>query len=55
MRMLWRIIVGILKEIADESPYERHLAVHGRTHSPAEWRRFSDERLQRKYHRPQCC
>jgi len=54
-RLFLSIIIGILKEIADESPYERHLAVHGRTHSPAEWRRFSDQQTQRKYHRPQCC
>jgi hypothetical protein len=54
-RWLWSIIIGILKEIADESPYERHLAAHDRTHSPAEWRRFSDQRLKGKYQRAQCC
>lgn len=55
LRSLARIIVGILKEISDESAYERHLRVHGRTHSGEEWRRFSEERLRAKYVRPRCC
>jgi hypothetical protein len=33
-REFWRIVVGILKEISDESAYERHLRAHGRAHSP---------------------
>jgi hypothetical protein len=55
MRAFWRILAGILKEIADESAYERHLRAHGRSHSPEEWRRFSDERLRAKYARAKCC
>ena len=52
---LWHLIVGILKEISDESAYERHLKIHGRTHSSEEWRRFSDQCLVRKYQRAKCC
>ena len=51
----WRIVVGILKEISDESAYERHLQAHGRTHSPEEWRRFWDHRIARTSQRPKCC
>lgn len=55
LRALARILYGILREIADESAYERHLAAHGRARSGEEWRRFSDERLRAKYERPKCC
>lgn len=51
----WRIVVGILKEISDESAYERHLRAHGRVHSPEEWRRFSDQWMRQKYQRAKCC
>ena len=54
-RGLWQIIVGILKEISDESAYERHLKVHGRVHSAEEWRRFSDQWMRQKYQRAKCC
>jgi hypothetical protein len=54
-RGLWRVIVGILKEISDEAAYERHLRAHGRQHSAEEWRRFSDERGRRKFQRAKCC
>ncbi len=48
-------ILALLREIGDESAYRRHLTVHGRLHSGAEWRRFSDERLGAKYARAKCC
>ena len=47
--------MGILREIADENAYARHLAHHGVTHSAAEWRRFSEHRLRAKYARAKCC
>jgi hypothetical protein len=50
-----RIVIGLLRELADESAYERHLAQRGRSASPAEWRLFLDERLRGKYGRPKCC
>ena len=40
LRKLGRILLGILREIGDESPYQRHLAAHQVEHSGAEWRRF---------------
>ena len=47
--------VTLLREIGDENAYARHLASHGATHSPAEWRKFSDERFRAKYQRAKCC
>lgn len=54
-RGLWRILMGILKEIGDESAYARHLRAHGVGPSGEEWRRFSDGRLRQKYQRAKCC
>ncbi len=59
MKALFRgVITGVIKllrEIADENAYERHLRAHGRVHSGAEWRRFLDERLARKFAQGKCC
>ena len=54
MRLL-RLIRSLLRELADENAYQRHLAAHGRRHSAREWRRFCDERLRAKYARAKCC
>ena len=55
----WRrfgsVILALLREIGDENAYRRHLARHGRPHSGAEWRRFSEEHLRAKYARAKCC
>jgi hypothetical protein len=48
-------IVELLREIADEKAYARHLAEHGAVHSGEEWRRFSDERFRMKYQQVKCC
>jgi hypothetical protein len=55
MRSLARLLLAILRELADESAYQRHLKAHGRPHSGEEWRRFSEERLRAKYARAKCC
>ncbi len=55
MKRLFTLVKALLRELADESAYERHLAAHGRSHSPEEWRRFSDHHLQAKYARAKCC
>ena len=55
IRSLLRIIMGILRELADENAYARHLAAHGRQASGEEWRRFSQERMRAKYSRAKCC
>jgi hypothetical protein len=54
-RGVLRIVLGILREIGDESAYQRHLRAHGVRHCGAEWRRFSEERLRQKYQRAKCC
>ena len=48
-------VVALLRELADENAYRRHLEMHGREHCGAEWRRFSEERLRAKYARAKCC
>jgi hypothetical protein len=55
LRRFGALMLALLRELSDENAYERHLAVHGRTHCPKEWRKFSDERLKTKYLRPKCC
>jgi hypothetical protein len=54
-KALCSIILGILREIGDETAYERHLASHGCEHSGAEYRRFAECRLRQKYQRAKCC
>jgi hypothetical protein len=55
MRRVARLVLALLRELADENAYARHLAAHGRSHSGEEWRRFSEERLRAKYARAKCC
>jgi predicted secreted acid phosphatase len=55
LKAFGQVVVGLLRELADENAYQRHLAAHGRPHSPEEWRKFSEERLRAKYQRPKCC
>jgi len=55
MRKIGRLVVALLRELADENAYQRHLAIHGREHSGEEWRRFSEARLKAKYMRAKCC
>ncbi|MFN3321898.1 MAG: hypothetical protein ACK5AZ_00260 [Bryobacteraceae bacterium] len=55
LKAFGRIVLGLLRELADESAYERHLKAHGRAHSKEEWRRFSEEHLRAKYTRAKCC
>lgn len=55
LRKVGRIVWSILKELADENAYARHLAAHGCVASAEEWRRFCEHRLQAKYARAKCC
>lgn len=55
MKRFGRLLLALLRELADENAYQRHLASHGATHSGPEWRRFSEERLRAKYARAKCC
>jgi len=51
----WKIVAGILRELGDENAYARYLAARGTASSRAEWRRFSDDRMRRKYMNAKCC
>ena len=55
LRRFASLILDLLREIGDENAYRRHLEIHGRQHSGAEWRRFSEERMRSKYARAKCC
>jgi len=55
LRRFGELALALLRELADENAYRRHLERHGREHSGAEWRRFSEERLRAKYARAKCC
>ena len=55
MRLFFKGIAELLRELGDQNAYTRHLAAHGRKHSGAEWRRFCDERFRAKYQRAKCC
>jgi hypothetical protein len=50
-----RLLLGLLRELADENAYARHLRARGCEHSGDEWRRFSDAHLREKYRRARCC
>ena len=52
---LGHLILSILREIADQNAYARHLAYHDVQHSAAEWRRFTEHRLRMKYGQAKCC
>jgi hypothetical protein len=55
MKRIGKLIMALLRELADENAYQRHLAMEGRTHSGEEWRKFSEQRLRAKYMRAKCC
>jgi hypothetical protein len=55
LRRAAALVAALLRELADENAYQRHLAAHGHSHSPEEWRRFSNQRLRAKYERAKCC
>ena len=55
MKKAFLLFLSLLRELADENAYHRHLVAHGRPPSAAEWRRFSEEHLRAKYARAKCC
>ena len=55
MRRFLSLVIGLLRELSDESAYQRHLAAHGALHSAEEWRSFQNARLRAKYFRAKCC
>ena len=55
VKRIGRFLMRLLRELADEGAYQRHLAVHGTASSAHEWRRFSEQRMRAKYTQPKCC
>ena len=55
LRRAARLLVALLRELADESAYQRYLVGRGVAPSAEEWRRFSNARLAARYGRPKCC
>ncbi|MBI2688384.1 MAG: hypothetical protein HYX27_18935 [Acidobacteria bacterium] len=55
LRQLGQTILAILRELADENAYRRHLKVHGRVNTAEEYRRFQAEHFRAKYQRAKCC
>ena len=55
LRSALAVIRGILDELSDKAPYQRHLAAHNATDSPQEWRHFQDEQWQARQRRGRCC
>jgi uncharacterized short protein YbdD (DUF466 family) len=55
LRSLAQLVWRLLRELSDETAYQRHLSLHHAQSSPEEWRHFSEERLRSKYTRPRCC
>jgi len=55
LRNIAKTALAILREIADENAYERHLRAQNTKHSKDEWRRFCELRFNAKYRRAKCC
>ena len=55
LREIVRILRGLIGELSDQNAYQRHLAAHGATHSPEEWRNFQDQRWAVKGRQGRCC
>ena len=55
LRELFGLIVAVLREIFDESAYERFLARHQLTSSAAAYSSFCRERDFSRARRPRCC
>jgi hypothetical protein len=55
MKRFGRLILSLLRELADENAYQRYLEKNDRVHSGEEWRKFADCRLRAKYSRAKCC
>ena len=55
LRHFGRFALALLRELADESAYQRRLKLHGLKASPEEWRRFSEARYRARFALPKCC
>ncbi len=55
LRRVAALVAALLRELADESAYHRHLRRSGAPDSAEEWRRFWEQRLGARFTRPKCC
>jgi hypothetical protein len=55
LRRTGALLLRLLRELADENAYQRHLVARQCPPSAEEWRRFSERRLRARYARPKCC
>jgi hypothetical protein len=55
IRRVGELLLEMLRELADENAYQRHLAARGVPHSAEEWRRFSNARLAARFGQAKCC
>jgi len=55
LQQVFRLLVSLIREISDESAYERYLRNSGQQHSRETWRRFIDKRHSRKFKNAKCC
>ena len=55
LRRVCSYFIALARELSDETSYARHLRLTGHSHSPAEWRAFSDRHHRRKYQNNKCC
>jgi predicted secreted acid phosphatase len=55
MKRVFRLLMALLRELADESAYQRYLTANRRSHSGEEWRRFSEQRLRARFSGARCC
>ena len=55
LRTLRGLLMGLLRELSDETAYQRHLDRTGSLPSGMEWKRFSDRKHRAKYSQAKCC
>ena len=55
LQRLAALAAALLRELADENAYHRHLHRSGAADSAEEWRRFWEQRLNARFTRPKCC
>ncbi len=55
LRAVWKVVRGLMAELADERAYGRYLEARGERATGAGWRKFSEARMRAKYERPRCC
>ena len=55
IRRAGRLLLELLRELADQNAYQRYLAARGVEHSPEAWRHFSNHRLAARFGQAKCC